>query len=134
MNNMNKKNDDLQLEVEKTYSADKPIFYVKGRLDTQTSEEFQEIIDEYLDELEFGDASVSGFILTLDFSEVNYISSAGLRVILYTQKKLKNFVSEANIEHERLLSIINVRPPVMEIFEMTGFTEMISISPFSTEK
>ena len=135
MGNINKGNEDLQLEVEETYLGNKPIFYVKGRIDTQTSEEFRKIIDEYFDSIDPETSDAVSYNLTLDFSEVSYVSSAGLRVILYTQKRLKNLKSEniedENKEDEKLLSIINVKPEVMEIFEMTGFTEIIDILPFS---
>ena len=54
--------------------------------------------------------------LVLDAEKLNYISSAGLRVILRLKKAIKD------------LKIINVTPDVYEIFDMTGFTEMMDIS------
>ena len=53
--------------------------------------------------------------LTLDTADLKYISSAGLRIILRLRKNYKD------------LSIINVSPEVYEIFDMTGFTEMLDI-------
>ena len=53
--------------------------------------------------------------LTLDATDLKYISSAGLRIILRLRKEMKD------------LKIINVQPEVYEIFDMTGFTEMVDI-------
>ncbi len=53
--------------------------------------------------------------LVLDAEDLTYISSAGLRIILRLRKEMKD------------LKIINVRPEVYEIFDMTGFTEMVDI-------
>jgi len=53
--------------------------------------------------------------LTLDATDLKYISSAGLRIILRLRKEMKG------------LKIINVQPEVYEIFDMTGFTEMVDI-------
>lgn len=112
MNNI--ENNELPLEIEKAYIGNKAALYIKGRIDTQTAPEFQKYIDDFLDGLD-GD-------LLLDFSEVEYLSSAGLRSILYARKKIKS------LEEEFDFSIINVSPSVMEVFEMTGFTDIINIS------
>ena len=53
--------------------------------------------------------------LTFDATDLKYISSAGLRIILRLRKEMKD------------LKIINVQPEVYEIFDMTGFTEMVDI-------
>ena len=53
--------------------------------------------------------------ITLDATDLKYISSAGLRIILRLRKEMKD------------LKIINVQPEVYEIFDMTGFTEMVDI-------
>lgn len=108
----NKKND--YLDIEKSYIGDEMILYLSGRLDTQTSPEFQVYFDDCIDD-EFDK-------LTLDFGELDYLSSAGLRVILYVQKKLKSLDKKCD------LSIVNVSDSVMEIFDMTGFTDLINIS------
>ena len=94
--------------------------YLKGRLDTQTSEEFQQSLEDCFDEINKD--------LVLDFSEVEYLSSAGLRAILYITKKLKT------LEGEHGFSIIEVKPPVMEVFDMTGFTELIDIFPLKSRE
>ena len=56
--------------------------------------------------------------LVLDIKGVEYISSAGLRVLLAAQKK---------ISKTGLMKVINVCPEVMEIFEITGFTDILNI-------
>ena len=56
--------------------------------------------------------------LTLDCAGLEYISSAGLRVLLRTQKKMNACGT---------MKLINVSPTVMEIFEITGFSEILTI-------
>ena len=64
-------------------------------------------------------ASLDGVTdLTLDFKELNYISSAGLRVLLAAQKRM---MKQGGIR------VVNVCEVVMEVFEMTGFTDIMTI-------
>lgn len=116
--NDNESNNMDNIEIEKVYQGEKAVIYIKGRIDTQTAPEFQAYLDEYFDDGER--------ILVLDFNEVEYLSSAGLRTILYAKKRVDN-MEEENAD----ISIINVNSMVMEIFEMTGFTDLISIIPKS---
>lgn len=90
---------------------DEKKLYVKlvGRLDTNTSPELTESLKEDLDNVED---------LTFDLSDLIYISSAGLRVILSTQKVMNKQGS---------MKICNVRDIVMEVFEATGFVEILTI-------
>lgn len=83
-----------------------------GRLDIQTAPEFQDELDEIIGEEKTN--------LVLDLKEVDYVSSAGLRAILYIQKKLDTIEGSTMI-------VKNVCPDVMEVFEMTGFTEFLKI-------
>ena len=78
---------------------------VAGRLDTTTAPELEK-------ELDFtGITSVE-----FDLADLEYVSSAGLRVILMVQKNMKgNFVLK------------NVKPEIMEIFEITGFADILTI-------
>lgn len=80
-----------------------------GRLDTVTSPELDAIISSELD-------GVTD--LTLDLKGLEYISSAGLRVLLRAQKKMAAAGT---------MKLINVSPIILEIFEITGFNEMLSI-------
>lgn len=80
-----------------------------GRLDTLTAPELEKVIREIPD-------SVTA--LTFDFSELEYISSAGLRVLLSAQK-LMNGRGEMKVCH--------VNEVVNEIFEVTGFVDILTI-------
>ena len=82
---------------------------LEGRLDTATSPELEAVLKESLD----GITS-----LIINFDELAYISSAGLRVLLSAQKIMKKQGS---------MTITGVRAPIMEIFEVTGFTELLTI-------
>ena len=80
-----------------------------GRLDTISSPELDEIITNGLDGITD---------LTLDLKGLDYISSAGLRVLLRAQKKMAAAGT---------MKLINVSPIIMEIFEITGFSEILTI-------
>jgi anti-sigma B factor antagonist len=56
--------------------------------------------------------------LVLDFKKLEYISSAGLRVLLGAQKKMQKIGA---------MKLINVREEAMEVFEMTGFADLLTI-------
>lgn len=80
-----------------------------GRLDTTTAPELEAVLKEALE----GITS-----LTLDFNNLVYISSAGLRVILSTQKRMAKQGS---------MKIINTNQDVKDVFDMTGFSDIITI-------
>ena len=79
------------------------------RLDTVTSPDLEAVLQKELDGITD---------LTFDFDELDYISSAGLRVLLSTQKKMLK---------QGEMRIINASPVPMEIFEVTGFSDAIDI-------
>lgn len=85
--------------------------YVKpsGRIDINSAMEFGTQVNDALD-------GISELIL--DFSDVNYISSIGLRVLLEFQKRMKE---------QGTMNLMNVSPEVMNIFNMTGFTNILTI-------
>ena len=85
------------------------VLKLEGRLDTTTAPELEKTINGE------GEALTN---LVLDFGGVDYISSAGLRVLLSSQKKM-------NIQGS--MELINVSESVMDIFEMTGFAEILVI-------
>ena len=93
-----------------TYRTDKNILYIgiEGRVDATNPPAVQEKIFEIKNEN-------TGKHTVIDADRLEYISSAGLRVIL---KLLKE---------EPKLAIINVSPEVYEIFDMTGFTDMVTV-------
>ncbi len=82
---------------------------VEGRLDTITAPKLEAELK----------SSISGVTtLTFDFSNLEYISSAGLRVLLSAQKVMKKQGS---------MVVRNVNSTVMEIFEVTGFSDFLTI-------
>ena len=85
------------------------ILTIEGRLDTTTAPELEKTINNEGESLEN---------LVLDFKGVDYISSAGLRVLLTAQKKMN---AQGSME------LRNVSEAVMDIFEMTGFAEILVI-------
>ena len=82
---------------------------IVGRLDTVTAPSLDKMIGEELEGVT---------ALTLDMNALEYISSAGLRVLLSAQKKMQKIGS---------MKVINVCEAVMEVFEMTGFADILVI-------
>ena len=87
----------------------KSVMKIEGRLDTTTAPELEKAINGEGDELKD---------LVLDFNGVDYISSAGLRVLLTAQKKMN---AQGNME------LRGVSEAVMDVFEMTGFADILVI-------
>ena len=98
------------MKINKTFDDKDLTVNVEGRIDTITSQELDDSLKEDLD-------SITS--LTLDFEALEYISSAGLRVLIATQKKL----SKDDIP----LKIINVNDTIKEIFRMSGFDKILTI-------
>lgn len=92
----------------------KLIIKAEGRIDTTTAVEFGTTINDLLD-----DSEDEVKELVLDLSSIDYISSIGLRVILELQKRISN--------QQASMKVINVTSAVMEVFEMTGFTNILTI-------
>lgn len=82
---------------------------VSGRLDTSTSPEFEAQMRPELEGLTE---------LVLDFKDLDYISSAGLRVLLTFQKQM-------NVQGK--MTIKNSNDIIMEIFEVTGFSDILTL-------
>ena len=98
------------MNIDKNYNDKELTLTVEGRIDTLTSKELEEEIT----------AEMGNFdSLILDFANLEYISSAGLRVLISTQKKLK----ADNIP----MIIKNVTDSVNEIFRMSGFDKILKI-------
>ena len=97
----------MTMEIKKT--ADTATIEVAGRLDTTSAPALEKAILE-----DIGDAKH----LVLDMKAVQYISSAGLRVLLGAQKKMQKIGS---------MKVVNVCETVMEVFEMTGFADILVI-------
>lgn len=97
----------MTIEIKK--NADATIIEIIGRLDTITSPALDKVISE-----DIGDTKN----LVLDVKAMEYISSAGLRVLLGAQKKMQKIGS---------MKVINVCEEVMEVFEITGFSDILTI-------
>ena len=82
---------------------------VEGRLDTMTAPELEAELGKSLDSAE---------TLTLDFSKLEYISSAGLRVLLSAHKVMSA---------KGGMRVTNVNEIVSEVFEVTGFADILTI-------
>ena len=83
---------------------------VSGRIDTATAPEFEQSVRPYLD-------GISELIL--DFKDVNYVSSAGLRALLSLQKLMMK---------QGEMKLINVNEEVCDVFEVTGFDEILTVN------
>ena len=83
--------------------------YLEGRLDTTTAPELEEELKTALDNVTE---------LTVDLGKLDYMSSAGLRVMLSTQKRMNRQGS---------MTVVNVNDVLMEIFEVTGFDTILDI-------
>lgn len=82
---------------------------ISGRLDTSTAPKLEAAIKD----------DIGGIRnLIIDVKDLDYISSAGLRVLLSTQKKMNQ---------QGKMKVVNVNETVMEIFEITGFTDILTI-------
>ncbi len=100
------------MELEKITEEGKITLTIRGRIDTQTAPELQEQLD-----LLFAEPALN---LVLDFKDVEYISSAGLRTVLYAQKRINDMPNSS-------MKLINVSADVLDVFSMTGFTDFLII-------
>lgn len=82
---------------------------LEGRLDTITAPDLEGELDGVLDEVD---------VLVFDLEKLEYISSAGLRVLLSAHKKM----AKANG-----MMIENVNEAIMEVFDITGFADILNI-------
>ena len=97
------------MEINKQADGGKLTLALNGRLDTMTSPDLEAVLKESLDGVTE---------LVFDCSDLEYISSAGLRVLLGAQKVMTGVGK---------MLIRNVNEPVMEVFEVTGFTDVFTI-------
>ena len=97
------------LNIEKTQNGKELTMALEGRLDTTTAPELEAKIKENLSDIES---------LVFDFTGLEYISSAGLRVLLSAQKIMNKQGS---------MVVKNSSEEVKEIFEVTGFSDILTI-------
>ena len=97
------------MTIEIKRNEQETIIELVGRLDTTTAPALDKTINSDIE----GTKN-----LILDFKSLEYISSAGLRVLLGAQKKMQKIGS---------MKLTNVCEEVMEVFEMTGFSDILTI-------
>ena len=97
------------MTIEIKRNAEETIIKLVGRLDTTTAPALDKTINEDIADTKN---------LVLDIKGLEYISSAGLRVLLSAQKKMQKIGS---------MKVTNVCEAVMEVFEMTGFADILVI-------
>ena len=97
----------MTIEIKK--KGAEAVIELLGRLDTTTAPALDKIINESLGDVQN---------LVFDFGGLEYISSAGLRVLLGAQKKMQKIGT---------MKVTNVCETVMEVFAMTGFADVLTI-------
>ncbi len=97
------------MEISKAKNGSVMEISLTGRLDTNTAPQLEASVREDA-------AEITG--LEFDFSNLDYISSAGLRVLLATQKTMNK---------QGYMKIKNVKPEIMEVFDITGFSDILTI-------
>ena len=97
------------LNIHKTVENGKAILLPEGRLDTVTAPQMESAVKEALPDITE---------LTFDFEKLEYISSAGLRVLLSAQKAMNA---------KGKMTVTGVNESIMEIFEVTGFSDILNI-------
>ena len=98
------------MTINKTMNGTELVIALEGRLDTMTAPELEAELGKSLDGAES---------LVLDFSKLEYISSAGLRVLLSAHKAMSA---------KGGMKITNVNEIVQEVFEVTGFADILTIA------
>ena len=94
------------MEITKVKAGNQLKLFIVGRIDAITANELSAAIEENLEGVD---------TIIMDFLSVDYIASAGLRVLLATKKKVTK------------LSVIHTSENVREVFEMTGFDQFIDV-------
>lgn len=97
------------MTIEKRINGEALTLIVSGRLDTQTAPELEKELDSVLADTKE---------LTFDFANLEYVSSAGLRVILKAQKAMNAQGS---------MKLTGVNDSIMEVFDITGFLDILTI-------
>lgn len=97
------------MNIEKNINEKNLTVKLSGRLDTTTSPELEAVLDDCISDVKK---------LVLDFNNLEYISSAGLRVLLKMQKIMNT---------QGTMKLVGVNDAVMEVFDITGFTDILTI-------
>ncbi|MBO6046458.1 MAG: STAS domain-containing protein [Erysipelotrichaceae bacterium] len=94
------------MEITKVKAGHQLKLFIVGRIDAITSTQLSEVIDQEIEGVD---------TIIMDFLGVDYIASAGLRVLLSTKKRVKE------------LTVVHTSENVREVFEMTGFDQFITL-------
>jgi anti-sigma B factor antagonist len=97
------------MTIDQTHEGTTLTLALEGRLDTTTSPDLEEALATSLDGVT---------ALVFDFTRLDYLSSAGLRVLLSAQKRLNKQGS---------MKLVHVNDTVKEVFEITGFSEFLTV-------
>lgn len=97
------------MEIKKQVEGNKLTIAVSGRLDTVTAPQLENELKEAIKDVTE---------LNFDFADLEYISSAGLRVMLSAQKTMNK---------QGTMVVRNVNEAIMEIFDVTGFVDLLTI-------
>ena len=97
------------MTIQRTGNEKKLAIALEGRLDTMTAPELEAALDGALEGVEE---------LTFDFEKLDYISSAGLRVLLSTQKTMNR---------QGVMKVLHANEIIREIFDVTGFSDILTI-------
>lgn len=98
------------MKIDSQKDGGKLILKLAGRLETSTAPKLQEVVEKELDDI---------MDLQIDMEQLEYVSSAGLRVLLTASRKMK--------AKQGSMSVCHVGEDVMEVFEITGFNDILNI-------
>lgn len=98
------------MTITMNHAADTLTLALNGRLDTTTAPQLEKALQENLDGIHS---------ITFDFAGIEYISSAGLRVLLSAQKQMNAAAGT--------MKLVHVNETVMEVFDITGFADILTI-------
>ena len=98
------------LNIVKKQDGDTLTVKLDGRLDTNTAPDFQTEMEPMLNDISK---------LVLDFEKLDYISSAGLRVLLTFEQEME--------EQEKTLEVTHVNDIIHDVFDVTGFLDILTI-------
>lgn len=98
------------MEIRKNQNGSELTVSLIGRLDTTTAPALESTLKQSLNDIT---------ALTLDFAELEYISSAGLRVLLSAQKQMNK---------QGKMTLLHVNENIKEVFDITGFSDILTIA------
>ena len=100
------------MDIDKTVEGTSTTLSVSGSLNTATARDLERVVDEVL-------AESPGVSLIFDFSDLEYISSAGLRILMGAYKTLTAVGGS--------LKVVNPRETVRDVFDITGLADILDI-------